>query len=171
MYSMGRIAMFVIRWLWLLFILSLLSACRPPQPQFRVGTTVDIGSETLFLARELGYLNNAAIHLVELTTRNQVMNALRSESIEAAVLHLDEVIKLLQSELSIKVVLVLSTSHGANALVANPSIKQLADLKGRRVGSDNKAESAWLLEQALMKGGVSFEEITLIPISPFKVSI
>ncbi|NYZ67742.1 ABC transporter substrate-binding protein [Endozoicomonas sp. SM1973] len=165
MHSMCRITAVIVRWLWLLLPLFLLLACKPPQTHLRVGTTVDIGNETLFLARELGYFDQAPIHLVELTSRSQVMNALRSETIEAAILYLDEVIKLLQSELAVKVVLVLSVSHGANALVTRPSIKQIADLKGRRIGSSQSAESIWLLEQALVKAGIDFKEISLIPIN------
>ncbi len=161
---MCRITVAVVRWLWLLLTLSLLLACKPPQSHLRVGTTVDIGNETLFLARELDYYDQTPIHLVEFTSRNQVINALHSETIEAAILYLDEVIKLLQSELSLKVILVLSVSHGANALVTQPGIKQIKDLKGRRVGSSQNAESIWLLEQALISAGIDFKEISLIPI-------
>ncbi len=50
-----------------------LAACdRQPEPPLRIGTNVWIGSEPLYLARELGKLDPAVVQLVEYPSASEV---------------------------------------------------------------------------------------------------
>jgi NitT/TauT family transport system substrate-binding protein len=49
--------------------IALASCMRPPETALRIGTNVWIGSEPLYLARELGNLDPAVVQLVEYPPR------------------------------------------------------------------------------------------------------
>lgn len=144
----------------LLSICLLLSGCLdPPQSPLRVGTNQWLGYQPLYLARQLGILDQEQIHLVELTSATEVMHALRSGALEAAALTLDEAISLLSNGVDLRIVAVLDFSSGADALVAHPDISSLSDLRGQRVGVENTAVGALMLEAALEQAGLNREDI------------
>jgi NitT/TauT family transport system substrate-binding protein len=153
------------RSLFIVFCLfSLLAGCSPPpKAPLRVGTKQWPGYEILFLARSLGFYENRPIRLVELTSATEVVHALRSEMIEAAVVTLDEALPLIQDGIDLKVVLVLDISSGGDALMARPGIETLYALRGKRVGVENTATGAILLNGALEAGGLTVSDINVIP--------
>ena len=60
------------------------------KPPLRIGTNVWIGSEPLYLARELGHLDPAAVQLVEYPSASEVLRAYRNQAIDGMVISLDE---------------------------------------------------------------------------------
>ncbi len=147
-----------------LFI-CLASCSPPPEAPLRVGAKQWPGYEILFLARSLGFYENRPIRLVELTSATEVVHALRSEMIEAAVLTLDEALPLIQDGIDLKVVLVLDISSGGNALMAQPGTESISALRGKRIGVENTATGAILLNGALEAGGLTVSDIKVIPIT------
>lgn len=77
----------------------------------------------------------SSVRLVEYASGAEVLSAFRNRSIDLAAVTLDEAISLAEHDASLRVGLVLDHSNGADALVARPDIRQLADLKGRSVGA------------------------------------
>ncbi|HTI49009.1 MAG TPA: hypothetical protein VMB76_20815, partial [Casimicrobiaceae bacterium] len=72
-------------------MLAMLAACaREPDTPLRIGTNVWIGSEPLYLARELGRLEPAAVQLVEYPSASEVLRAFRNQAIDGMVISLDE---------------------------------------------------------------------------------
>ena len=75
-------------------LLMPLLGCSGPEPALRIGTNVWIGSEPLYLARELGRLDPAAVQLVEYPSASEVLRAYRNEAIDGMVISLDELFSL-----------------------------------------------------------------------------
>ena len=62
-------------------LLSLLG-CGAQETALRIGTNVWIGGEPLYLARELGRFDPAAVQLVEYPSASEVMRAFRNQAID-----------------------------------------------------------------------------------------
>ncbi len=149
----------------LLLLAALLAGCGPTyQPPFTVGTNPWIGYEPLYLARALGQYDNVPLQLVELGSNTQAMDALRAGRLDAAGLTLDEALTLADEQVPIKIVWVLDVSAGADALVARSDIPTLAALRGRRIGVEQTAVGAYLLDAALRRADLSAVDVTLVPL-------
>jgi NitT/TauT family transport system substrate-binding protein len=147
-------------------LLWLLTGCTPEPPApLRLGTNVWPGYEPLYLARELGHLPDPPIRLVEYGSATQVIAAFRNGVIDAAALTLDEVLLLAQDGHRPCIVAVLDFSAGADAIVARPGVKTLAELRGRRIGVENGALGAYLLTRALQHGGVPRTAVEVLPLT------
>ncbi len=141
----------------------LLSACSPtPEPPLRIGTNVWPGNEPLYLARELGYYADSSVNLVELSSASEVIHALRSGRLEGATLTLDEALTLLDEDIELRVILVLDFSHGGDVLLARPGFAALANLRDKRIGVEQTAVGALLLDGALDAAGLSVSDIDMV---------
>ncbi len=137
-----------------------------PQPLLRVATNVWPGYETLYLARSLGLFGSAPIRLVEMTSASQVSHALQNGAVEAAALTLDEAVAVMQQDgAELRVVLVLDASDGADALLARNGIEVVADLRGKRIGVENTATGAVLLDAALHSAGLDISQVGIAPMT------
>ena len=140
-----------------------LLGCTPePEPPLRIGTNVWPGYEPLYLARDLGYFDATPVRLVEYTSATEVSRAFRNGAIEAAALTMDETLSLLQYGAAARVVLVMDISHGADVVLGNSEIRELKDIKGRRVGAESSALGAYVLARALQIGGLSHNDVTVV---------
>ena len=154
-------------WLMLILLAGLATGgcSRPSDPLLRVASNVWPGYETLYLARGLGYYEEKNIRLVEMNSNSQVSQALRNEMIEAACLTLDETLSLMQEGIDLRVVLVMDISQGADVVLARPGIASLHALRGKRVGVENGAVGALMLDAALQAGLLETKDITLVPLT------
>lgn len=131
-----------------------LVGCGTPEPMLRVASNVWPGYETLYLARQLGRYDPHRIRLVEMPSATDVLRALSTNLIEGAALTLDEMLSVRAAGLDLVAVLVFDISNGADALLARPDIGNLAALAGRRVGVEQSAVGALVLDAALRAGGL-----------------
>jgi len=156
--------------LWLLGLVisaaTLVSCFQRHEPILRIATNVWPGYETLYLARSLGYYDDRSIRLVEMTSSSQVSQALRNGTIEAGCLTLDETLSLLQDNVNLRVVLIMDISHGADVVMARPGIAGLKALRNKRVGVENAAVGAIMLDAALEAGGLQAADVNIVPITP-----
>jgi NitT/TauT family transport system substrate-binding protein len=137
-----------------------MATCTPAvRPPVVVGTVPWVGTEPLFLARELGLYPEGEIHLAEYMNTAQRLQAFRNGVIDAVQLSLDDVLSMDQFGQQVRVVLVLDASHGADCLVARPEVKTLADLKGLRVASEDTTLPTYILHRALEQAGLQSEDI------------
>lgn len=138
-------------------LVSTLVGCiqKPPDP-LRVGFIVWPGYESLYLARDLGYYKDTPIRLVDYPSNSEVIRAFRNQNLQAAALTLYEALLVAETEPSVRVVLILDSSNGADAIIAKPEIKTLQAIKGKRVGVESGALGAFILTRAL-------EEVDLMP--------
>ncbi|MFZ5530937.1 MAG: ABC transporter substrate-binding protein, partial [Pseudomonadota bacterium] len=149
-----------------LLLLALLGACSdPPDPPLRVGTNVWPGYEPLYLARDLNFFNAQQVRLVEYPNASEVLRSFRNDAIEVAAVTLDEALLLHDHTPDIRIILGLDYSNGGDALLAQPGIRTLAELKGRRVGVENTALGAYMLSLALESIGMFSSEVQIVPLT------
>ncbi|MDR1994804.1 ABC transporter substrate-binding protein [Azonexus sp.] len=143
----------------------LIAGCSPSyESPLVVGTNAWPGYHPLHLARDLGYLDGLSLRLVELGSNTQAMDALRVGNLDLAGLTLDEVLTLLQEGVPLKVIWVMNISAGADAIVARPGIKHMTDLRGRRIGVEQTAVGAYMLQGALEQAGMQVSEVIVVPL-------
>jgi NitT/TauT family transport system substrate-binding protein len=117
-----------------------------------------VGTEPLFLARELG-LFAGPIHLAEYINSEHEVRAFQNGLIHGAVVSLDGVVNLDRLEHQAQVVLVLDASHGADCIVAQPTVTEVAELRGRKVASEEVTLPTYVLVRALEQAGLKLEDV------------
>jgi len=146
-----------------LLFLFLVSACSEENTKLmRIGTNVWPGYEPLYVAREKGWLDLKRIKLIEYPSASEVIRAFRNKTLEAASLTLDEVIKLRESKVPVKIVLVHDISAGADVIIAKPGIESMQDLKGKRIGVESGALGAYVITRALETHKMKLSDIDVV---------
>jgi NitT/TauT family transport system substrate-binding protein len=152
--------------LWVLacvaLLLSLAGCMREPETALRIGTNVWIGSEPLYLARELGRLDPATVQLVEYPSASEVLRAFRNQAIDGMVISLDELFGLAVDGLQPRIILVVDVSHGADVVVGRPGMRTMRDLKGKSVAVESGALGAFVLSRALALNGMQASDVNVV---------
>lgn len=136
-----------------------------PPPPLRIGAHPWPGYALMFLAHERGLVPPDALRLVEVPTAPASLRALAAGTLEGAGLTLDEVLSARARGLMLRVVAVIDVSHGADVVLASPDITSLAALRGRRVGVEQSATGALMLDAALAAGGLTPADVRLVPLA------
>lgn len=152
----GKTIIFVI------LLLQLLLACGQEKTSIKIGTNVWPGYEPLYLASEAGLLPKSTFSLVELLSASQVMRGLASQTLDVATLTLDEAITLQSRGVDIKIVMVLDYSNGGDALVADKSIREITQLRGKRVAVEESAVGGYFLSRALELNNMKTSDLTVV---------
>lgn len=137
----------------------------PPGPPLRIGAQAWLGYELMFRARQRGYFGADEVRLVEVPTASASLRALSAGTLEGAGLTLDEVISARVRGLPLRVVAVLDMSNGADMLLGAPDLPSLAALRGRRIGVEQSATGALMLDAALMRVGLGAGDVHLVPLA------
>lgn len=141
----------------------MLTGCaKSPELPLRIAIISWPGYETLHLAQSLGYFYETQVRLVEMTNNSQSSHALRNGTVDAALLTLDELLSLMQDGIDLRVVLVMDTSNGADAVIARPEIANLQSLHGKRIAVETTAVGALMLDAMLTAGDMKAADINLI---------
>ncbi len=144
---------------------ALTGGCGAPPPPLRIGAHVWLGYELLYLARARGLVPASQLRLVELPTATASLRALAAGTVEGAGLTLDEVLSARARGLMLRVVAVIDVSHGADALLAAPDVASLAALRGRRIGVEQSATGALMLDAALQQAGLRPADVRQVPLA------
>ena len=143
-------------------LLSLSGCMRGPETALRIGTNVWIGSEPLYLARELGRLDPATVQLVEYPSASEVLRAFRNQAIDGMVISLDELLGLAVDGLQPRIILVVDVSHGADVVVGRRGMRTMRDLKGKSVAVESGALGAFVLSRALAVNGMQASDVNVV---------
>jgi NitT/TauT family transport system substrate-binding protein len=143
-------------------LLSLAGCMREPETALRIGTNVWIGSEPLYLARELGRLDPATVQLVEYPSASEVLRAFRNQAIDGMVISLDELFGLAVDGLQPRIILVVDVSRGADVVVGRPGMRTMRDLKGKSVAVESGALGAFVLSRALALNGMQASDVNVV---------
>ncbi len=143
-------------------LLSLSGCMREPQTALRIGTNVWIGSEPLYLARELGRLDSSAVQLVEYQSASEVLRAFRNGAIDGMVISLDELFGLAVDGFQPRIILVVDVSNGADVVVGRPGMRSMQDLKGKSVAVESSALGAFVLSRALAINGMKASDVNVV---------
>lgn len=146
-----------------LLLVSALAGCiqNPPDP-LRVGFLVWPGYESLYLARDLGYYKDTPIRLVDYPSASELIRGFRNQNLEAVTLTLYEALLVAETELDVRIVLILDSSNGADAVLAKPKIKTLEEIKGKRIGVESGALGAFVLTRALEKVDLMPKDVQIV---------
>lgn len=136
-----------------------LAGCAEPLVPLRVGSIVFPGYELLFLARELGLLEERRVRLVEMSANTDVIRCLAVGQLEAAALTLDEVISARADGVDLRVIAVLDLSAGADVVMARPGIRSLDELAGKSIGAEEGATGAVMLGALLEAAGLKVAQV------------
>jgi NitT/TauT family transport system substrate-binding protein len=142
--------------------LALCACMRPPEAALRIGTNVWIGSEPLYLARDLGRLDPDAVQLVEYPSASEVLRAYRNQAIDGMVISLDELFGLAVDGLAPRVVLVVDVSNGADVVVGRHGMETMQDLKGRSIAVESGALGAFVLSRALALASMQASDVNVV---------
>lgn len=151
---------------WLLgcvaIVLCLAGCGREPESALRIGTNVWIGSEPLYLARELDQLDPEVVQLVEYPSASEVLRAFRNQAIDGMVISLDELFSLAVDGLEPRIILVVDVSHGADAVVGRSGMRSMKDLQGKPVAVESGALGAFVLSRALKLNGMQAGDVNVV---------
>ena len=154
----------LVRVLGLLLLLVVPACAHEEEEPLRLGTLLWPGSEPLFLARDLGLLDEGSVRLVEYSSLTEANRDFRNGMIDAVNVSLDMALLYEQSGFEPRVVLVMDASSGADALVARPELRTLVDLRGRRVAVEDLAVSTYVLGRALQEAGLEPSDLEIVRI-------
>jgi NitT/TauT family transport system substrate-binding protein len=143
-------------------LLSLTGCMREPGTALRIGTNVWIGSEPIYLARELGRLDPAVVQLVEYPSASEVLRAFRNEAIDGMVISLDELFGLAADGLQPRIIVVVDVSNGADVVVGRRGMRTMRDLKGKSVAVESSALGAFVLSRALTLNGMQASDVDVV---------
>jgi NitT/TauT family transport system substrate-binding protein len=127
-----------------------------------IATRVWPGYELMYLARSEGWLDAQRVGLIEMSSGQDSLKALAEGKVDGAAMTMDEVLQARASGLPLAVVMIFDISAGADMLVARPGIKTLADLKGRRIGFEQRSVGELMLVESLRAAGLTKEDVTLV---------
>lgn len=106
------------------------------------------GYEPILLAKEKGYVkDNVKVNRMDSAT--DVISTFHSGITDIAFVTLDEVLILRDKiDYGIKIIAIIDTSHGGDVILSQSNIKELKDLKGKKIGVEASAIGAYLLLRA-----------------------
>lgn len=143
-----------------------LPGCRAPSSApLTVSAHVWPGYEFLFLAQREQVLDGKLVTLHETASATESLFALREGKVDAAALTLDEVLRARAAGTALSVVLVFDISAGADIVLARTEIRQLHDLKGRRIGVEVGALGSFMLVKALQAAKLRRDEVEIVELT------
>ncbi len=127
----------------------------------KIGLNTWIGYGPLYIAEKLGTFKKYGVDvkLVKFQDLSLIPPAIESNALEGGTVTYDQVIRGAAKDLKQKVVLTIDYSNGADAIVADSSIKSIKDFKGKKVAFSELTPSDFLLAYALQKNSMTKEDI------------
>lgn len=133
-----------------------------PKSRLRVVPGLWPAAEPLLVAGDLQMLPPDRFQIIEIPWASAVARAFGSGAADVAVVTLEGALRMRDAGQKLKVLMVLSQSAGADAVLTRHDIQRLQDLKGKRVGVERSAGS-YLLVNALESAGMTLAEVETVP--------
>ncbi len=138
-----------------------LFSCDPGKP-LKVAAQVWLGYAFLYLGCAQGLISDTSLELIKTENLGDSASALIKGEVDGAALTLDEVVHLLDQGLSLKVVLVLDISAGADVVMVPREIKTPADLQGKRIGVESSSLGNIMLSKLLKASQLTRDHIDVV---------
>ena len=142
-----------------------LVGCAAPRMPVQVALNAWVGYALLHLATEMDYLSEREVRLQEFPSNTASMMALVNGQVPAAALTLDELLLVREGGVDARAVLVFDESHGADVVLAHPSVARLSQLRGRRIGVESTALGAVVLAKLLEAAGLNAADVVKVPLT------
>lgn len=136
-----------------------LGACEEnTEEPIRIGINPWPGYEFLFLAREMGFFEEegVAVELVELSSLGDVRRAFERGQVDGMASTLAEVIQADErSNREPRVFLLPDSPEGANVVIANGKVRDLDDLKGKRIAAQAASLTMFIMTRMLDRAAMA----------------
>lgn len=134
-------------------VLMGLWACTPqPVRPLKLGLNAWVGYDPLVLARDKALLDRRQVKVIELSSSSDTLRHFRNGLLDAAALTLDESLRLSGEGVDLRIVGVLSSSSGADVVMARSEIAAPAQLRGREIAVEQTTVGALMLQRLLQAG-------------------
>lgn len=154
------------RLLLVVVLVTLITSCskQAQSPTLKIAINPWPGYEFLYLAKELGYYQEAGLN-VDLLEVASLADAKRLYSIGKANGMTSTLVEVVRSAVEANkqtsVVLVADYSNGGDVILADNSIAEISDLTGKTVGAELSSLGVFFLHQALASKGLTLDAVTL----------
>lgn len=141
-----------------------LTACRPEEdPPLRIGLVVWPPYEIAYLAKDLGFFQDADIELIDYGSPAEFMVAYQAGSLDAVGTVLDYALELQLADPRQQIVLMIDHSVGGDAIVARAPARSMTDLRGMRIGYEASVLGGYMLGRALELNGMTSDDLIPVP--------
>ena len=147
--------------------LFMFNGCFSEDKSLKVAISPWIGYEAIYQAEAFGWLDKG-IELVKGETPSDNFKRIMSGEVDAAALTMEDVLVARSQGVNLTIVAVLDVSAGADIILSKDEISDLSHLKGKRVGAEISALSSLMLTKTLEKGGLRYDDVTVLDLSPTK---
>ena len=152
----------------ILALALLLCACtKPPLEPIKIGINPWPGYEFLYLAQEKGFYAElgVSVKIIEYGSLNDVRRGYERGNLDVMTSTLIEVLQVKNySNRDPQIFLMTDFSYGGDVIIAKDPIKNLADLKGKRIAVDTTSLPIFILARALEKANLQLSDVNVIPI-------
>lgn len=138
----------------------------PEAGGFKLGIEPWLGYGQWHVAAKKGLFEKQGLSDVEIVNFAQdkdINAALAGGELDAANIATHTAMGMIAAGLPVKIVMLLDFSLSADAVLAGPDVKTVADLKGRQVAYEEGTTSDILLNYALSSNGMSIADVTPVP--------
>ena len=149
-----------------LFLLSAGCTCSRQSPEVRIGISPWPGYEPVFIAASNGYFakHGLNVEIKEFSSLSDTVTAFQRGQINAMCsTPLEALAVWRESGVAPKLISVMDYSDGPDVLIAGPAVKSLADLRGKSIAVEAGGLGTYLLVRGLSMGGLSINDVTVIP--------
>jgi NitT/TauT family transport system substrate-binding protein len=149
-------------------------ASRGAQPSRENPTNVSVaiaswvGYAPIFLADQQGLDKRFGVDLQlrQFQSTEDYNAAVTTGRVDFATAATDSLVKYLQNDAELKVLMVIDQSRGADALIAKGDVRSVADLRGKKVGYKKGQFLDPVLLSALDSAGLTEDDIDAVPLEP-----
>ena len=157
-----------VRYWLLLAMLSCLGACEKQEaPTINIAVNPWPGYEFLYLAEKKGFYQKVGLNvkLLQLVSLADAQRAYLNNQVDGLASTLIEAVQIQPlGGKPLKIVMVPDYSNGGDIIIANRSVTDLTQIKGKVVGAEVSSLGIFVLERALNKMALSLSDITLVNI-------
>ena len=143
--------------------LLFLNACSQKKSlePLRIGLVQWNGYAPVYVSEDLKILPKN-IRLIDYTSNYDIVEDFKANRLDAAFLTLDEVIALKQEGVKLKVIYAIDASEGCDVILAKKEIRNIKDLKNKKVVYEPNSVQEYLLFRALKNNNMKKSDIKSI---------
>lgn len=146
----------------LVLLCSALFGCSDNTDDLRIGSNRWLGYGPLYVADDLRWLEPSGFRLLEYPSSSGVLRAFRNGLLDAAMLTVDETLRLMANGHDLEILLITDISAGADVLYGMPPLREPADLRDKRVGVEDSALGAFFLARMLDRAGLRHDQLHVV---------
>ncbi len=132
---------------------------------FTLAINIWPGVEGLLLSPGVEQERDPHVNYVEMSWSSAAMGLFHRRVVDAIVVTPDELLRLGDEGARPRALAVLGVSHGSDAVLARPEIKTMEQLRGRRIGVEQRSAAEYLLVHALAAHDMVLSDVMVVPLN------